>query len=67
MSKFIQVSLVEEQSGSQPFLNVDHIISVMEYEGHTHISLTGDHTIKVTDPVHYVMDMINGTVNRESY
>lgn len=59
MAKFIQVTLVKEQSGAEPWLNVEHILSVMDYEGETHITMIGDHpALKVEESVAWVMERL---------
>ena len=60
MFKFIQVTLTKEYGGISTYLNVDHIISVVEHENETHITVAHlNTTIKVVEPVDVIMNLIN--------
>jgi len=60
MFKFIQVTLIKEQGGVTAYLNVDHIINVVEHEDQAHISLAHlNATLKTVEPVDVIMKLIN--------
>lgn len=60
MSKFIQITLTKEYGGISTYLNVDHIISVVEDENETHVTVAHlNTTFKVVEPVDLIMKRIN--------
>ena len=59
MSKFIQVSLVEEQGGITAHININYIVSIFEHESVTHITLQKDGpSLKVKESVEEIMTAI---------